>query len=154
MFTFTQIFIIISFFLSLNSMWQMNGVILFSTHYYFTVIYFHSHTHHKWDLLQYYISMAWCKTMVSPLLMQWGYHSLALSHWYNVDDMITSSHNILSKDPCFVTLQSLVALVSASARGDLYSSASQSGARGNQFPRTPTHLPCSLWARGVIKWAS
>ena len=28
------------------------------------------------------ISMAWCKTAVFPLLMQWGYCSLALSHQY------------------------------------------------------------------------
>ena len=30
------------------------------------------------------ISMAWCKTAVSPLLTQWGYCSLVLSHWYLV----------------------------------------------------------------------
>ena len=28
------------------------------------------------------ISMVWCNTVVSPLLMQWRYCSLALNHWY------------------------------------------------------------------------
>ena len=28
-----------------------------------------------------HILMAWCKTVVSPLITQWRYHSLATSHW-------------------------------------------------------------------------
>ena len=30
------------------------------------------------------VLMAWCKTAVSPLLMHWRYHSMALSHWLGV----------------------------------------------------------------------
>ena len=31
----------------------------------------------------YHLSMTWCKTAVSPLLMHWRYHSLALNHRYS-----------------------------------------------------------------------
>ena len=34
------------------------------------------------DERRYYISTAWCKTTVYPLLMHWRYYSLALNHRY------------------------------------------------------------------------
>ena len=33
-----------------------------------------------------YITMAQCKTAVTPLLTHWSYCSLALSHWFKDDD--------------------------------------------------------------------
>ena len=35
-------------------------------------------------IYSYFISMAWCKTVVSPLLTHWRYCSLALNHRYDV----------------------------------------------------------------------
>ena len=34
------------------------------------------------------ILMALCKTKVSPVLMHWRYHSLALSHCFDIDKML------------------------------------------------------------------
>ena len=38
-------------------------------------------------IYQYHISMAKCKTAVTPLLTHWSYCSLALSHRYHVEEM-------------------------------------------------------------------
>ena len=35
--------------------------------------------------LNYYIPIAWHKTVVTPLLMQWSYHSLELSSWCSLN---------------------------------------------------------------------
>ena len=58
--------------------------------FYLQVMFFHIDVTH-WPLgdvvyeLSQYISMAFCKTAVSPLLMNWSHHSLLLSHWYKVN---------------------------------------------------------------------
>ena len=58
--------------------------------------YYHFRNHHKCKLA---ISMVWCKTVVTPLLTQWSYYSLALGHRHHL--YIASFRPITFSSPSF-----------------------------------------------------
>ena len=65
----------------LSEIWWASGLILMGVSQCMSI---DNLANRKWCIFFFYLpkSMAYCKTVFSPLLMHWRYHSLAQRHWY------------------------------------------------------------------------